>query len=315
VIENFADRLVEAITAKKAPVVVGIDPVYGKLPAAVTGRSGLDREKDLESSLDAVLEFSRRVIRLVAPYVPAVKINTAFFERFYWEGMEGYYELIQEAAERDLLVIADAKRGDVGHTAQAYAAAHLADPDLAGADDLVGPDAVTVNGYLGADALEPFVRVAKEEGKGMFVLVRTSNPGAADVQNIACSDGATLAEHMAQLVSQWGQQDGLIGKGGFSSMGAVVAPRDVEQALRIRQVLSQAILLVPGYGAQGLGPSEVGACFKSNGAGAIVSASRSVIYAFEQEAYRQRFGEQWEPCVEQACQDFVAQIRQVAGID
>lgn len=312
--ENFADRLLSAIATKKAPVTVGIDPVYAHLPKALTHKAGLDRGADLESSLDAILEFSRQVIRLVAPYVPAVKINSAYFERYLWEGIEGYYELIQEAAERDLIVIADAKRGDVGHTAEAYAQAHLAEPDLVGSDDMVGPDAVTVNGYFGLDSLEPFLHVSKEEGKGIFVLVRTSNPGAGEFQNIACADGVTIAEHMARLVAGWGSQDSLIGQRGYSCIGAVVAPRDPEQAKRIRQILDKSILLVPGYGAQGLGPDEVAACFKPGGTGAIVNASRSVIYAYEQESYRQQCGDNWEACVEKACKDFVNQIRQVAGM-
>jgi orotidine-5'-phosphate decarboxylase len=314
VTENFADRLMDAIARKKAPVTVGIDPVYAHLPPGLVGKAGLDRGADLESSLDAVLEFSRRVIRLVAPYVPAVKINSAFFERYLWEGVEGYYELIQEAAERDLIVIADIKRGDVGHTAEAYAAAHLADPDLAGADDLVGPDAVTVSSYLGVDALEPFLKICREDGKGLFPLVRTSNPGAAEVQNATLADGTTIAEHMAKLVAGWAMADGLVGQKGFSCVGAVVAPRDLEQAKRIRETLTNSILLVPGYGAQGLGATEVAACFKPGGIGAIVNASRSVIYAYEQPEYKQQFGDQWEPCVEKACQAFVAQIRQIAGM-
>ncbi len=295
-------------------MVVGIDPVYQRLPASLVGKAGLDREADLESGLDAILEFSRRVIRVVAPHVPAVKINSAFFERYLWEGVEGYYELIQEAAERDLIVLADIKRGDVGHTAEAYAAGHLADPDLAGVDDLVGPDAVTVNGYLGQDALDPFLKVCREDGKGVFVLVRTSNPGAAEVQNAVLADGLTMAEHMAGLVAKWGAGDGLVGKSGFSCVGAVVAPRDVEQAKRIREILGSSILLVPGYGAQGLGAAEVAACFKAGGTGAIVNASRSVIYAYEQPEYKQQFADQWESCVEKACQDFVSQIRRVAGM-
>lgn len=312
--ENFADRLLAAIAVKKAPVTVGIDPVYDRLPPALTRKAGLDRGADLESSLDAVLEFSRQVIRLVAPYVPAVKINSAFFERYLWEGVEGYYDLVQEAAERDLIVIADAKRGDIGNTAAAYAQAHLAEPDLAGSDDMVGPDAITVNGYLGRDALDPFLTVCREEGKGIFVLVRTSNPGAAEVQNAALADGVTVAEHMARLVAGWGAQDSLLGQRGYSCIGAVVAPRDVEQAKRIRQVLDKSILLVPGYGAQGLGPEEVSACFKPDGTGAIVNASRSVIFAYEQDAYRQQYGDNWQACIEKACQDFVTQVRTAASM-
>ena len=173
---------------------------------------------------------------------------------------------------------------------------------------------MTVNGYLGADALDPFLKVCREDAKGVFVLVRTSNPGAAEVQNIAAADGLTVAEHMAQLVAKWGLGEGLVGKNGYSSVGAVVAPRDVEQAKRIREILNSSILLVPGFGAQGLGAAEVAACFKPGGLGAIVNASRSVIYAYEQPEYKQQFADQWEPCVEKACQDFVAQIRTVVGM-
>jgi len=315
--ENFADRLLDAITEKRAPVAVGIDPVYHRLPTEIVSKRGFDNETDVEASLDAVLEFSRRIIKIVAPYVPAVKINSAYFERYYWEGIEGYYELIQEAAAENLIVIGDVKRGDVGHTAGMYAKAQLADPDLAGVDDLVGPDAVTVSGYFGADAVQPFVEIARDYGKGVFVLVRTSNPSAGEIQNLTTPDGITVAEHMAELVAQWSRQEGLIGQRGFSSLGAVVAPRDVEQARRIRERLSHSILLVPGFGAQGLQDEEVAACFREDGTGAIVNASRSVIYAYEQEKYRQMFTDQpgqWELCVRQACQDFVRQVSRIAGI-
>jgi len=308
----FADRLYRAIQSKRAPVAVGIDPVYERLPQEIIGRSGFDDAGDLEVALDAVLEFCRRVIRIVAEHVPVVKVNSAFFERYFWEGVEGYFEVVQEAAAHGLLVIGDVKRADVGHSSQMYAAAHLATPQLGCTEEVVTPDAVTVNGYFGLDGVEPFVEIARQEGKGVFVLVQTSNPSAAEVQDVADSAGVTVAERLAGLVAQWGRREGLVGQCGFSSVGAVVSPRNVEQARRIREILSGAYLLVPGYGAQGLGPQDVAACFR-DGQGAIVAASRSVIYAYEQPRWREMHGG-WEKCVEAACLEFVSRVREAVGM-
>lgn len=312
--DNFADRLLHAIRAKRAPVCVGIDPVYVRLPAAIAEQRDMNDESDSEAALDAVLEFCRQTIRIVAPYVPAIKINTAFFERYYWEGVEGYFELLQEAADRDLIVIGDCKRADIGSTSELYAKAHLADPDFDDLEDFVGPDAVTVGSYFGLDGVQPFIDVARDEGKGLFVLVRTSNPSAAEIQGLPCGDGLVMCEHVAQRVESWAKQDGLLGTAGYSCVGAVVAPGDEDSTTRLRAMMPHSLFLVPGYGAQGAGPQDVAACFKSDGTGALVTASRSIIYAYEDPKYLELYASEWDKCVEQACKDFVAELAKVVTV-
>jgi orotidine-5'-phosphate decarboxylase len=309
--KNFADRLLEAIKDKNAPVCVGLDPIYTRLPAEITGHRDMNDEGDSQAALDAVLEFSRRVIRLIAPLVPAVKINSAFFERYYWEGIEAYFELIQEASSAGLFVIGDSKRGDIGSTAQLYAQSALADPDFEDLDNLVGPDAVTVSSYLGLDGLQPFIDTAREEQKGLFALVRTSNPSADVLQNARLESGATVAEHVAALVAEWAAQDGLVGENGYSALGAVVATRQGDQAARFRELMPQSLFLVPGYGAQGGAAADFAPYFKPDGTGALIAASRSVIFAYEDPRYYERFTSEWDKCIEQACKDFVADVRTI----
>ncbi len=312
--EHFADRLLNAIRTKKAPVCVGLDPVYDRLPPAIKDQPDFNDPRDRAASLDAVLEFSRKVIHVVAPLVPALKINIAFFERFYGEGIDAYFELVEEAARQNLIVIGDCKRGDVGHTAEVYAQTHLSDPDFDDVDDLVAPDAVTLHSYLGLDAIKPFVQVAKEESKGVFALVQTSNESAAEIQGFTNAEGLTLAEHVGRLVNTWAGDHGLMGRQGYSCLGAVVAPRNPDLTRRLRALMPNCLFLVPGYGAQGANAEDVKLCFKDNGTGAIVNASRSVIYAFEEPQYRDQHGENWEKCIESACRDFAAKIAQSIGL-
>ncbi|MFQ6048145.1 MAG: orotidine-5'-phosphate decarboxylase [Phycisphaerae bacterium] len=311
---NFADRLLAAIRAKQTAAVVGIDPVYSRLPAQISQHRQLNDESDAEAALDAVLEFCRQVVRVVAPLVPAVKFNAAYFERYYQEGIEGYYELVQEAAERDLIVIGDVKRGDVAHSSELYARAHLADPDFVNMDDLVAPDAVTVNAFAGLDAVQPFIDIAREEQKGLFVWVRSSNPSAAVLQDFSNAQGHSFCQHLAQQVARWAGQEGLIGQSGYSCVGAVVAAgKDREMTMKLRAMLPQSILLVPGYGAQGGSAEDVAPCFKSDGTGAVVSASRSIIYAYQDPRYAEQFKDRWDKCVEQACKDFIADLARATG--
>ncbi len=307
--ENFADRLMAAIKAKGAPVCVGIDPVYSRLPADIAEHKDLNDEFDSEAAVDAILEFGRQVIKIVAPLVPAVKINSAFFERYYWEGVEAYYELIQEASEAGLLVIGDSKRGDVGSTAEMYARSALSDPDFSNLDDMVGPDAVTVNAWAGLDGLKPFLDAAREEQKGVFVWVRASNESAAVIQDARLEDGMTVAEHLARQVAAWAADEGLTGKAGYSCLGAVVGGRNADTLHKLRAIMPQSIFLVPGFGAQGASAADIAPCFKSDGTGAIVTASRSVIYAYEDMKYVERFTSEWDKCVEAACKDFITQVK------
>jgi orotidine-5'-phosphate decarboxylase len=312
--QHFTDRLIAAIKEKKSPTCVGIDPVYSRLPAEINESQELNDETDSEVALDAVLEYCRRVIKVVTPYVPAVKINSAFFEQFYWDGVEGYFDVIQEADRAGLIVIGDCKRSDIGSTAELYARAHLGEPAFSNLDELTGPDAVTVVPYAGLDGVKPFIQIAREDGKGVFCWVRSSNESAAEVQSVKLESGKTFAEHMGELVNTWARDDGLIGVHGYSSVGAIVAAKDAEELKRLREIMSVSYFLVPGYGAQGAAAADVAGAFKPDGTGALITASRSVIFAYEDMKYLERWPSEWEPCIEQACKDFVADIRKVASI-
>jgi orotidine-5'-phosphate decarboxylase len=311
VAENFADRLLNAIRAKRSPTCVGIDPVYSRLPAEIAENKDLNDETDSEVALDALLEYCRRVLKIVSPYVPAVKINLAFFERYYADGIDAYFDLIQDADREGLVIIGDCKRGDIGSTAEMYARAMLAEPDFANLDDLTGPDAVTVSPYFGLDGVKPFIDIAREEEKGVFVLVRTSNPSAAELQTAKLEGGLTVSDLIARQVDQWASDPTLMGSCGYSSVGAVVGATATDEIARLRGIMQHCIFLVPGYGAQGGTAANVAGCFKSDGTGALITASRSVIYAYEDMKYVERFTSEWDKCIEQACKDFVAEVRTV----
>jgi orotidine-5'-phosphate decarboxylase len=314
VAQNFADRLLTAIKAKRSPTCVGIDPIYARLPAEITDSDELNDPSDSEVALDAVLEFCRRVIRIVAPLVPAVKINSAFFERYYADGVDAYFDLIQEADQAGLIVIGDCKRSDIGSTAEMYARSALAEPDFANMDDLTGPDAVTVVPYAGLDGVQPFIDVARDEQKGIFVWVRASNESADAIQNVKLESGLSFCEHVAQIVDGWAQGDGLVGAAGYSAVGAVVAAKDKDEITRLRGMMPHCLFLVPGYGAQGSTAEDVAGCFKSDGTGALITASRSIIYAYEDMKYIEQYTSEWEKCIEAACKDFVTAINGVVQV-
>lgn len=287
--ENFADRLLAAIAAKGSPVCVGLDPVFESLPAAVR------RGDDEASQLAAIERFCRGVLEAVAPVVPAVKPQSAYFEVYRGAGVKLYFELVRYARELGLLVIGDVKRNDIGSTAAAYARAHLSGPDA--------PDCVTVNGYLGADGIEPFLKVAAAEGRGAFVLVRTSNPSAARTQDFADTAGVKYFQRMAEQVAELG--GGLVGRCGYSALGAVVGATYPQEARELREVMPQQILLVPGYGAQGATAADCAASFKADGRGAIVNASRSVLYPKKDPRFA---GEDWRSAVRAAAEAFAKDI-------
>jgi len=308
--KNFADRLLDAVADKKTPLVVGLDPSYDLLPNAITGHKDFNDGSDVETAVDALLEYSTRVLKLVAPHVAAVKINSAFFEAYYWYGYEAFYSLVQEAAAHGLLVINDAKRADIGNSSERYAAGTLADPSFDSLDDLVGPDAVTVNPYMGSDSVAPFIQTAKEHGKGIFVLVRTSNSGAAEIQDLPMASGQPLYMHVAKLVESWGASS--IGQRGYSAVGAVVGATNPAQLAELRRVMPSTLFLVPGLGAQGATPADVAKAFKSDGTGAIVNASRSIIYAYNDPKYKD-VGTNWEKAIELALLDTKRQLAEALG--
>jgi orotidine-5'-phosphate decarboxylase len=262
-VSAFGDRLAEAIERKRSQLVVGLDPRLDLLPVELRG----------DPPASAVSRFCRGIVDAVAPHAVAIKPQLAFFEALGPEGMRAVEEVCAYARAAGLLVIADGKRGDVGSTARAYAAAYL--QPRAGADAVA--DALTVNPYLGRDSLEPFLAACRREGAGIFCLVKTSNEGGADVQDLVLRDGQPLWQHVARLVGEWGED--IVGERGLSSVGAVVGathPRAVGEA---RRILPRAILLLPGVGAQGATPADVARAFTSGPASALVTVSRAVMYA------------------------------------
>lgn len=267
---NFADRLAAAVERKRSQLVVGLDPRLDVLPMELRGEAVLGRA----AAASAVARFCKGIVDAVGPYVVAVKPQAAFFEALGSDGIRALEEVCDYARSTGLLVVVDAKRGDVGSTSRAYAAAFLEPRD--GGVPLA--DAMTASPYLGHDAVEPFLAACRRHGAGVFFLVRTSNAGAADVQDLTLSDGRPLWQYLAGLVHEWGQP--LVGEGGLSCVGAVVGatyPRAVSEA---RRLMPQTPLLLPGVGAQGATPADVARAFTSGPASALVTASRSVIYAF-----------------------------------
>ncbi len=310
---NFADKLLVAIRKKNAPVCVGLDPLLDRLPPSILDQHSIDKDgmtegTDTSQCVAALASFGRDLIDVVAEYVPSIKINIAFFERYYSEGVAAYFDLVRYAHKTGLLVIGDAKRADIGHTSSQYAIGHLADRT---ARNSAVADALTINPYFGYDSIKPFLDAGADTGRGLFVLVQTSNESAKEVQGLVLSDGTLVCERVAALVSEWATGEGLVGQSGYSSVGAVVSPRDLESTQRIRTLMPKCLFLVPGFGAQGRSAEEVATCFRSDGTGAIVNASRSVIYAHGQDRYRDRFGDDWKRCVQQACIDFVQSIRSI----
>lgn len=270
---TFADRLAAAVVERRSQLVVGLDPQLDLLPVELRG----DAHTGREAAANAYSRFCRGLIDAVCPYVVAVKPQSAFFEALGSDGMQAFEDVCEYARTAGLLVIADAKRGDIGSTARAYASAYLeprnGTPALA--------DALTVNTYLGRDSLEPLVTACRRHGGGLFCLVKTSNPGGVDVQDLKLTDGTVVWHHVAKLVAELAE--GNVGECGLSSIGAVVGatfPRAVTEA---RRLLPQSVLLLPGVGAQGATAADVARAFTSGPASALVTVSRSVIYAFRVE--------------------------------
>ncbi|MFA5293310.1 MAG: orotidine-5'-phosphate decarboxylase [Phycisphaerae bacterium] len=307
---HFGDRLYKAVKSKKTQLIAGLDPVYSKLPAAIRQTKSLSDEKDAAASIDAIFEFSTKVLRIIAPLVPAVKINIAYFEKYLWEGVECYYSLISEAQELGLEIIGDVKRGDIGHTAENYAQAHLQNPELKGLEDVFAPDAVTINGFAGSDGILPFADMANSQGKGVFVWVRASNPSAAVIQDFADAAGVKMYEKLAEVVAQIANQKQRFGNSGFSNVGMVIGGTSGEQTTALREKYKNIWFLVPGFGSQGATAADCVRFCKPDGTGAIISASRSIIYAYENEKYIQQFGDNWEKCIEQAVIDAKIELAQ-----
>jgi orotidine-5'-phosphate decarboxylase len=294
---GFADRVGEAVERKHTQLVVGLDPRLDVLPMELRGEAVLGRA----AAASAVARFCKGIVDAVGPYVVGVKPQSAFFEALGADGARALEEVCDYARSTGLLVIVDAKRGDIGSTARAYATAFLEPRD--GLPPLA--DAVTASPFLGYDGCEPFIAACRRHGTGVFFLVRTSNAGAADVQDATLSDGRPLWHHLAELVHEWGQP--LVGERGLSSVGAVVGathPRGVSEA---RKLMPQTLMLLPGVGAQGATPADVARAFTSGPASALVTASRSVIFAFRGTE------EDWRAAAAAEAERLAAQVWAAAG--
>jgi len=285
-----------------APICVGIDPVYERLPATLRNT----QTPNGREAVDAISNYVLDLLDAVAPHAACVKFQSACFERYLWPGVEAYHRLIHQARQHGLIVIADVKRGDIDISAAHYAQGSLADPAFTDLGPLSGPDAVTINPYLGQDGIQPFVDLAADQGKGVFALVRTSNPSADSVQSLTLHDGRTVAQAIAQLIAGLGHGTQHLGQSGYSLLGAVVGATKMDDIADLRRLMPQQVFLVPGFGAQGGAAQNLKACFKPDGTGAIITASRSVIYAYENEPTSN-----WQKAVEQAAIDMKHQIASI----
>ncbi|NLE39911.1 MAG: orotidine-5'-phosphate decarboxylase [Pirellulaceae bacterium] len=296
--DAFSDRLAGLIEKRRTPVLVGLDPRAGSLPAGMIASPDTASPTEVAA---AYTRFCRAVIDVVAPLVPAVKPQAAFFEELGPAGMSALAEVIAHARKNNLLVILDAKRNDIGSTATAYAHGML------GAHSPWGADCMTVSPYLGADSLQPFVDVAVERGAGVFVLVKTSNPGGGMLQDLEC-DGTTVYEHVARYVEERAAETA--SACGYGAIGAVVGATYPDQLTELRERMPHAWILVPGFGSQGGTARDVAGAFDPRGLGALVNNSRGIIFAHSRQPYNQRFGdERWQEAVEAATLDMIEQLR------
>lgn len=273
------DKLIEKIIGMQNPTCVGLDTNFTYLPDEM--REGM---ATFEGVSEAIVEFNMNIIDKVCDIVPAVKVQVAYYEQYGFEGLRAFDYTVNYARGRGMFVIADCKRNDIGSTAKCYSTAFLGETDVNGKKIKAFPaDMLTVNGYLGTDGVQPFVEDCKNNDKGIFVLVKTSNPSSGELQNLKLESGEYLYERMGSLVEQWGK-DG-IGKYGYSDVGAVVGATHPEEAANLRNKLKNTFFLIPGYGAQGGNAQMLKCCFDKNGLGGIVNNSRGIICAYKKPEY------------------------------
>jgi len=298
-VEHFADRLASAVRGRGNPALVGLDPRLASLPEGLLPKGG---EASRAEIADAYGQFCQGVIDVVAPLVAAVKPQAAFFEQLGPPGMKVLAEVVAQARQKDLLVILDGKRNDIGSTAAAYAEGFLGRDQSAW-----GADALTVSPYLGEDSLEPFVATARARGAGIFVLVKTSNKGGGMFQDLV-ADGRPIYRHVGRYVEQEAEKSA--GACGYGAVGAVVGATYPEQLAELRAEMPHTWFLVPGYGSQGGTAADVAAAFDEQGTGAIVNSSRAIIFAHARKPYDQQFGaSRWQEAVEAATREMIDQLK------
>lgn len=277
------DRLLEGIMKKQNPTVAGLDPKLSYIPEHIKAPCFEEHGKSLEGAAAALLAFNKGLIDALWDVVPAVKPQAAYYEMYGWAGMKALTDTIAYAKSKGLFVITDGKRNDIGATMEAYAAAHLGETDVEGERfEAFGTDALTVNGYLGSDGINPLLSVCAAKDKGIFVLAKTSNPSSGEFQDqMLHAMYEPLYRAMGNMCQQWGLK--LPGRYGYSGVGAVVGATYPKQLKELRKALPNTIFLVPGYGAQGGGAEDVAYAFDKHGAGAIVNSSRAIMCAWQKE--------------------------------
>jgi orotidine-5'-phosphate decarboxylase len=294
---HFADRLAHACRAKGSSVCVGLDPRWESLPEEIRQRHG---HESLGAVARAYEEFCSRVIDIVAPLMPVVKPQSAFFESCGPNGMRALQRILSKARQQGLISILDGKRNDIASTASAYADAAIDGTSIAGGSHLVwDADALTVNPYLGHDAVEPFLESARRSARGVFVLVRTSNPGARQFQDLVCN-GRPVYEHVAEAVREWSKEN--LGQCGLGDVGAVVGATYPAELRDLRHLLEEVPFLVPGFGSQGGAAHDVAPAFRGDGLGALINSSRGIIFSFQPSDPK------WERAVEQATRETIAAL-------
>ena len=284
---NAIDNLIQKIQETNNPTVMGLDPRYDMIPEVVRNKYS----NDLEGISKAILEYNKELIDNTYDLIPAIKPQLAFYEMFGIEGMKVFKETCKYAKEKGMIVIADAKRGDIGSTAKGYSNAYLGYTSIGKENISVfdNIDFLTVNPYLGVDSITPFVEDCIKYDKGIFVLVKTSNPSSGELQDLKLENGKTVYEHVASLVEKWGEE--LRGKYGYSSVAAVVGATYPQQLKEIREKAPHTYFLIPGYGAQGGKAKDIALGFDESGLGGIVNASRSLMCAYKSDKWKEKYSE------------------------
>ena len=284
--KNIIDILIEKIKETGNPTVMGLDPRYEMLPKCVTEKY----PTTLEGVAQAIVEYNKALIDATCDIVPAIKPQIAFYEMYGIQGMQAFKETCEYAKQKGMIVIADIKRGDIGSTAQGYSNAYLGKTKIGESEESIYDiDFVTVNPYMGTDCVKPFIEDCKKYNKGLFILVKTSNPSSGELQDLKLENGEEVYTRVAKLVENWGEE--LRGEYNYSSIAAVVGATYPEQLKQIRETAPHTYFLIPGYGAQGGKVEDIALGFDKNGLGGIVNASRSLMCAYKSDKWKDKFEE------------------------
>ena len=300
------DKLIAKIQKTGAPIVVGLDPMLNYIPEHIQKKAFAEYGETLEGAAEAIWQFNKEIVDKTYDLIPAVKPQIAMYEQFGIEGLKAYKKTIDYCKSKDLVVIGDIKRGNIGSTSAAYAVGHLGKVQV-GSKCYVpfDEDFATVNPYLGSDGVKPFIEVCKEENKGLFILVKTSNPSSGEFQD-QLVNGRPLYELVGEKVAEWGEDH--MGGSGYSYIGAVVGATYPEMGAVLRKLMPKTFILVPGYGAQGGKGKDLVNFFNEDGLGAIVNSSRGIIAAYKQEKYAKFGAENFGDASRAAVEDMVADI-------